>query len=162
MSTLYEIKGEIFELMEMMEEDPDNQCIADTLEALKGELEIKAEGYCKAIREFEAKGNSIDEEIKRLKARKQAAENNADRLKKALLVAMTETGNEKIQGELFTLSIRNNAVSLDTIPDIGHIPEKYLVPKDPDIDKKLLLADIKAGIAVDGVTTKRSKSLMIK
>ena len=49
MSTLYEIKDELQEIMLMMDEDPDNEVIVDTLEALKGELEVKAEGYCKVI-----------------------------------------------------------------------------------------------------------------
>lgn len=160
MSTLYEIKGELFELMQMMEEDPENPVIADTLEALKGELELKAEGYCKVIQEFLAQAARIKEEIARLKIREERAEKNAKKMKDALYAAMLDTDTQRIRGTLFTLYIKNNAESLDLIPD--NLPDRYLINQDPVVNKKLLLADIKAGTKVEGVTTKRTQSLIIR
>ena len=160
MSNLYEIKDELQEIMLMMDEDPDNEVIVDTLEALKGELEVKAEGYCKVIAEYEHRAAAIKEEIDRLTKRKDTAENNAKRLKKALFDAMKVTGNEKIRGDLFYLYIKNNAESLDQVPE--KLPDKYLIPQPSKVDRKQLLADVKAGVQVDGVTTKRTQSLIIK
>lgn len=160
MSTIYEIKGEIFELMDLMEEDPENEIIRDTLDALRGELEVKAEGYCKIIREFEGKVSIVDAEMDRLNQKKQTYANNIRRLKDTLLNAMLDTGHTKIKGDLFSLSVRNNAPSLGDIPD--KLPEKYLIPQDPKIDKKLLLSDIKAGEEIKGVTLRRTQSLLIK
>lgn len=160
MATLYEISGEMMMLMEMMEEDPNSEVIKDTLEGLGGELEQKAEGYCKAIAEYDHTADSLSMEIERLQAKKVAAERNAKRLKDALFMAMLHTNTPKIKGKLFSLSIRNNAVSLDKVPE--KLPAKYLVPAEPKVDRKLLLSDVKAGIVVEGVTTKQTQSLMIK
>lgn len=160
MRAIYKITGDLHELMSMMEEDPDSDVIADTLEALKGELEIKAEGYCKVIAEYKGRVETISGEIERLTAIKAAALRNVERLKKALFEAMKTTGNEKIRSDLFYLYIKNNAESLDCVPQV--LPAKYLIPQEPKLDRKLLLADIKSGVSIDGVTTKRTQSLIIK
>ena len=55
MASLYEISAEMQELMDWLNDpETDEQAIADTLEGLQFELEQKAEGYCKIIRQFEA------------------------------------------------------------------------------------------------------------
>lgn len=160
MNTLYEIKDDVLTLMEMMEEDPDNEVIQDTLEALKGELSVKAESYCKVISEFKAREEALERAINDMESKKEMVKNNIERLKDALFSAMKETGEEKIRGDIFYLYIKNNAVSLDEVPE--KLPEKYLIPQKPKVDRKTLLADIKAGVNVDGVTTKRTQSLIIR
>ena len=160
MATLYEITGEMLMLMDMMEEDPENEFISDTLEGLAGDLEAKADGYCKVIFEYDHESEKLESEIKRLQARKSVVDNNITRLKGALFNAMQTVGMKKIRGDLFSLTIKNNGVSLDNIPD--NLPEKYLLPQPAKVDKKQLLADIKAGAQVEGVTTKRTQSLLIK
>ena len=48
MSSIYELTGEYLELMDMLEdEEIDEQTIIDTLEALDGEIENKADNYAK-------------------------------------------------------------------------------------------------------------------
>lgn len=160
MSTIYEITDDVLTLMQMMEEDPENEVIKDTLEALNGELDINAEDYCKVIAEFKAKEAALTSAIESLTMKKQSVSGNIDRLKKALFGAMKATGKEKIKGDLFYLYIKNNAESLDQVPE--RLPEKYLIPQEPKIDRKQLLADVKTGVVVDGVTTKRTQSLIIK
>lgn len=160
MSTIYEITDDVLALMQMMEEDPENEVIKDTLEALKGELDVKAESYCKVIAEFKAKEDALASAIDSLSQKKQSVTANIDRLKKALFESMKATGKEKIKGDLFYLYIKNNAESLDQLPE--KLPEKYMVPQEPKVDKRQLLADIKSGVKVDGVTTKKTQSLIIK
>ena len=160
MSTIYEITDDVLALMQMMEEDPENEVIKDTLEALSGELDIKAEGYCKAIAEYKAREAALDAAITDLTQKKQSVTGNIDRLKKALFDAMKATGKEKIKGILFYLYIKNNAESLDQVPE--KLPEKYVVQQEPKIDRRQLLADVKSGIKVKGVTTKKTQSLIIK
>jgi len=159
-STLYELTDDVLALMQMMEEDPENEVIRDTLEALTGELDIKAEDYCKVIAEFKAREEAIASAIDKLSQKKQSVSANIERLNKALLAAMQATGKEKIRGDIFYLYIKNNAVSLDQVPE--KLPKKYLVPQEPKVDRKQLLADVKSGIKVRGVTTKRTQSLIIK
>jgi len=159
-STLYELTDDVLALMQMMEEDPENEVIRDTLEALTGELDIKAESYCKVIAEFKAREEALASAIDKLSQKKQSVSANIDRLNKALLGAMQATGKEKIRGDIFYLYIKNNAVSLDQLPE--KLPKKYLVPQEPKVDRRQLLADVKTGIKVKGVTTKRTQSLIIK
>jgi hypothetical protein len=159
-STIYEVTDDVLALMQMMEEDPENDVIRDTLEALNGELDVKAEGYCKVIAEFKAKEAALTSAIESLTQKKQSVSGNIDRLKKALQNAMTATGKTKIKGDLFYLYIKNNAESLDSVPE--KLPEKYMIPQEPKVDRKQLLADVKSGLVVDGVTTKRTQSLIIK
>lgn len=160
MSTIYEITDDVLALMQMMEEDPENDAIKDTLEALNGELDIKAESYCKVIEEFKAKEAALNAAIENLTQKKQSLSGNIDRLKGALFNAMKATGKEKIKGDLFYLYIKNNAESLDSVPE--KLPEKYLIPLEPKVDRRQLLADIKSGVVVDGVTTRKTQSLIIK
>lgn len=166
-NTLYEITSDILELKAMLDDDPESEFVRDTLEGLAGELDAKADGYCKVIKEFERHIASIrgykeavKAEMERLTEMERVDENNIDRLKKALFQAMQVTDRPKIDTGLFKISIRNNAMSLDKIPD--SLPEKYLVQQNPTIDKRLLLADVKAGVLVEGVTTKQTQSLIIK
>ena len=54
MANLYEITQDYMTILAMME-DPelDPQTLADTMEAVEGELEVKAENYAKVIRNLE-------------------------------------------------------------------------------------------------------------
>ena len=48
MATLYELTGQFKELLEMIEaEEMDLDTLRDTLEAIEGEIEYKADGYAK-------------------------------------------------------------------------------------------------------------------
>ena len=67
MSSIYELTGEYLELMNMLEdEEVDEQTIIDTLEALDGEIENKADNYAKIIRSLESDIDGISKENNRL------------------------------------------------------------------------------------------------
>ena len=71
MSSIYELTGEYLELMNMLEdEEIDEQTIIDTLEALDGEIENKADNYAKIIKSLESDIDGISKENDRLTARK--------------------------------------------------------------------------------------------
>ena len=55
MSNLYELTNNYETLLNMLyDEDADEEMILDTLESIEGEIEDKADGYAKIIRELEA------------------------------------------------------------------------------------------------------------
>lgn len=162
--TLREITGEMMQLMIMLEDEPDSDALKDTLEGLAGELDIKAESYVYVIKEYEGQIENIKKEIERLTARKKVAENAIERLKNALLYAMQTTGTKKCGGDLYTISVRNNAPQLGQL-DESLIPEKYFnVVTEKKLDKKTLLADVKAaekeGKHIDGVDGLRVSQLL--
>ncbi len=77
MANIYEITSDWFRVQDMME-DPelDPQTLADTLEAIEGELEIKAENYAKVMKNLEGDIVAIKAEIDRLTSKKKTIENN--------------------------------------------------------------------------------------
>ena len=63
MGTLYELTGEYLALSDMlMDDEVDEQTVLDTLEGVKGEIEIKAEGYVKVLRSIESQAEAYERE----------------------------------------------------------------------------------------------------
>lgn len=152
MATLYELTNDWLMLMEMAE-DPDieEDVFMDTLEGIEGEIEIKADGYAKVIRQLEHDAEACDTESKRFAEKGKVFRHKADRMKKSPQDAMELMGKTKIKTPLFSFNIQNNPASVVVEADIKDIPEKYLKPADPTVDKKLLKEDLKAGVELDGV-----------
>jgi len=143
MATLYELTGQYRELLELAEsEELDKQLIADTLEGLDGEIEIKADGYAKVIRELEGKTAVLKDEIDRLSKRKSVIENNIKSMKEALQNAMFITGKTKFKTDLFNFNIQKNPPRL-VIDKPEEVPEEYLIPQEPKIDTSAIKEALK-------------------
>jgi transcriptional regulator of heat shock response len=160
MSNLYEITQDYLQILSMME-DPelDPQTLADTMEAVEGELEIKAENYAKVMKNLEADVAGIKAEIDRLSERKKTIENNIKNMKSALQMAMETTGKTKFKTELFSFNIQKNAptVVIDA-SDPNNIPPDFLKFKEPEVDKTAIKAAIQNGMDLTGVAHLESKN----
>jgi hypothetical protein len=137
MSTLYELKGEYLQLLDMLE-DPEieDQIVLDTLEGIDYELEIKAENYAKIIRELEGTVEIIKAEKKRLSDKQSKLEANVKRLKDNLQEAMITTGKTKFKTDLFSFSIQKNGGALPVIVDVdtAELPDELvLITEKPDL-----------------------------
>ena len=165
MATLYQLTDDYLTLLEMAEDpDMDEQAIMDTMEGIEGEIEIKAEGYAKVIRTLEGDAAACDAESKRLRNKKQTIENNIKRMKAALQMAMEATGKRKFKTPLFSFNIQKNpaAVVMDE-QYIENIPERFLVRKDPEINRKAIKDAITAGEDLEGLAHLEStESLRIR
>lgn len=151
--TLYELTNDYMNLLELAEDpDIDEQAFMDTLEGIEGALEDKAEGYAKVIRTLEGDAAACDAESKRLRNKKQTIENNIKRMKTALQYAMEATGKTKFKTALFSFGIQKNpaAVVMDEAY-IENIPDRFLIPQDPQIDKKAIKEALKAGEDLEGI-----------
>lgn len=142
MSKLYELTGEYLELLNMAQEEEDPEIIKDTLEAVGGEIEDKADGCAKVIKELEADVDKIDKEIKRLQDKKKTINNNIGRIKFNLENAMKITGKVKFKTLLFSFGIQKNPASV-AVKDEKAVPDRFWKPQDPVLDKKGLIAFIK-------------------
>lgn len=161
METLYQLTDEYLQLLEMAEDpDVEPEVLKDTMEAIGGEIEIKADGYAKVIRQLTADAEGINSEIERLTARKKAIEGNAGRMKTSLQDAMQATGKTKFKTQLFSFRIQKNAPSV--VMDSDEIPEKYLVPQAPKVDKKGISAALKAGENLGFAHLEQTESLRIQ
>lgn len=127
----------------------DEQAWLDTIEGIDGAIEDKADGYAKVIKELIANADAIKAERERMDSRESALRNRADTLKKALQTSMEITGKTKFKTTLFSFNVQKNAPSLK-ISESAHIPEEFLIPQEPKIDKAGMKAAAKEH---DGVVT---------
>ena len=163
--TLYELTNDYMNLLELAEDpDIDEQAFMDTLEGIEGALEDKAEGYAKVIRTLEGDAAACDAESKRLRNKKQAIERNIDRMKKALQYAMETTGKTKFKTPLFSFNIQKNTPSVVMDEQyIENIPDRFLIHKDPEINRAAIKSAIKAGEDVGGIAhLEQTESLRIR
>ena len=155
---LYQLTENYLTVLEMAENGDD---LTDTLEALTDAIEDKAENTAKVIKQLEANADMVANEIKRLSERKTTAENNAKQLKVYLQERLEKCGKSKIKGEIFTVAIQNNPQSVEVL-DESKIPAAYFIPQAPKLDRKELLAHLKAGEEIAGVAIKQTQSLRIR
>ena len=132
MASLYELTNEMVEFLALAEDpDIDPVAFADTLEGLQFELEKKAEGYCKVLRQMESDIEAIKAEEDRLKRNRSAIENNVKRMKEALKDAMVKTGHDDKNGlkaGLFQLKVAKNGGQRPLVID-GDVPEQFIKVK---------------------------------
>lgn len=165
MSNIYELAEDYKQILSMME-DPelDPQMLADTMEAVEGALEIKAENYAKIMKNLEGDIEALESEIKRLTSRKLAIENNIKRMKETLQLVMEHTGKTKFKTDLFSFNIQNNAPSVVIdAEDINDIPDTFLKFKDPEPNKVAIKEAIKNGLDMSGIAhLEQKQSLRIR
>lgn len=165
MSTLYELTGNYITLMDMLDDpEVDPITLMDTLDAVDGELDEKAENYGRIIRNLEAEAKALKEEADRLSRRKRTIDNNIDSLKKRLQLSMELTGKDSIDTPLFKFRIQKNAPSVVVdLDDLQDMPMEYLTYHEPTVNKTALKDALKAGLDLEGIAhLEQSQSLRIR
>lgn len=135
MSNLYKLNKDWQEVANMLYQyNVDEQMILDTLESIEGEIEDKADGYAKVIRELEAMRDAKKEEMYRQQDGARLLDNRIKYLKQNLLNVMKQTGKTNFATNLFTFRIQKNggkrALTID-----GDVPKEYtktIVENDTD------------------------------
>lgn len=146
--TLYNLTEQYQQLLEMAQ-DPDVDPIVfqDTLEAMDGEIEEKAESYGCVIRELEGRAALLDNEMGRLYERLTTAKNSIKRMKDTLQFAMDGMGKTKIKTEHFSFSVAQNGGKqpMYVSDKIDEIPEEYLTHPDPVPNKEKIRQALEDG-----------------
>lgn len=156
---LYDFSNNYQRVLDMI--DSGQEGLEDTLESIEEAFEDKVENIAKLIRTLSAEIEGIKSEEKRLAERRISLVNNIKRLKSYTEDSMQAVGKRKIKGSLFTVYIKKNPPSVEVINN-EVIPEKYLVPVEPKLDKKAIIADSKEGEKVPGVQIRQSEGLQIR
>lgn len=165
MANLYDLTSDLLQLMAMAEDpDADEQAIKDTMEAVEGEFEMKAEGYAKVIKSLEADVEAFAKEKKRLEARKKTIENNIARIKKNLESAMISVNKPKFKSGLFGFYIQKNPPSLKVNEDIDFdkVPAEYIIFPEPELNNDLVKKAIQEGKKFDFAHIEQGESLRIR
>lgn len=136
MSNLYQLETNYKAVFNMLcDEDVDEQMIVDTLESIEGEIEEKADGYAKIIKELESKRDARKLEASRLIDSAKVFDNRINTLKQNLYKTMKEIGKLKFTTNLFSFSIAKNGGKQPLTID-GDVPEEYTKTKiENDNDK---------------------------
>lgn len=165
MTALYVLADEYRAAVEALADlDLDEQTVADTLEGLSGELEVKATNVAMFARNLESTAAAIKEAEAAMAARRKALEKRADGLRAYLLVSMQRCGISKIDSPHFALAIKNNPASV-LIDEPALIPPTYMRQPDPPPpapDKAAIKDAIKAGQDVPGARLAQTVRLDIK
>ena len=153
MANIYELTNELSLLWDLMENgELEDEVLIGAFDCAKEDLADKLEGYCKFIKNLESDIQGLKAEEERLNARRKTMENTVTRCKEAMKFALNTAGEKKIACGNFTVSVQNNAPSVVLDEQyLENIPEEYLVPQEPKIDKKKIKADIDAGKNLEGI-----------
>lgn len=147
MSNLYQLTSNYETVLNMLyDEDVDEQMILDTLEGIEGEIEDKADGYAKIIKELLGDAEKIKEEKTRLEKRQKSFENRAKLLKDNLENSMRQIGKTKFKTELFSFNIQKNGGKLPLIiDDINKVPIEYFKHTEKELDNTKIREAIDTG-----------------
>lgn len=124
---IYELTGELLELLEMAESGEIDEALTDTLEAVGDEFDDKIEAYCKVIQTLNADAEMLKAEEKRLAEKRGTIEGNVKRMKNAVENAMRAVGKTKAGGKFFSATIRKNGGKAPLIveADASDMPDEF-------------------------------------
>lgn len=155
---LYELSQNYLAVQDM---DLEPETLKDTLDSIEDAIEDKAENIAKLIRNLEADKKAFEEEEKRFKEKKQAADNRIKSLKLYLEDNMRLTGKTKFKAGFFSFAIQNNPPSVEVF-DEALIPKQFLIAQPVKIDRAGIQELLKAGEEVPGAELKHSSGLRIR
>ncbi|EHL5791791.1 TPA: siphovirus Gp157 family protein [Listeria monocytogenes] len=156
---LYELTDNYLRLQELLEENK-TETVMDTLDAITDGFHDKAENIAKMIKSLEADAEMAGTEAKRLLKRKQALENNVQKLKTYLQTEMERMEIRKINSTLFTIQIQKNPVSVEIVDD--SLLQAFFLLQESKIDKKRIAEILKSGEEVKGARLIESESIRIR
>jgi Siphovirus Gp157 len=143
--------------------DLDEATVRDTLEAMSGELEVKATSVAHVVRAMEADAAAVKQWAKDATERAKAIEARAERLREYLSSNMQACGIQRVEGPGITLSWRkSHAVVID---DAAQIPAQYMrTPEPPPAapDKRAIADAMRAGEVVPGARMETRQALQIR
>lgn len=164
MNSLYDIASEYRAAAEKLADlDLDAETIADTLEALSGELEVKAQNVAYFIRNLEVSAAAIKDAEAKMAARRKAIENRVAGLQRYVHESMNMAGVSRIESPHFVVSIRDNPPAVDVF-EPGLLPAEFMKtpePPPPAPDKTAIKAAIKSGREVPGARLTQGTRLVI-
>ena len=140
METLYSLTQDYKNLLDLAgSADPEEiETFNDTLEAVLGQIEVKADGYAAVMSEIEGRANIVAKEINRLKAIEDRLVATHKRMEERLKTAMEEIGTKEIKTDLHRFKIVGNGGKVPMTVDKGCVPDEYMkkeVKMIPNKDK---------------------------
>ena len=165
MANLYELIGIYEEFSRMYDQAETDEEIFEAESLLiqsESDLVEKIENISRLIKNFESERESFKKEADRLNLKAKSYDNKVKHLKRYLEDSLTHAGVDKVKGDMFTVSLQNNPLSL-SVDDLSNIPNEFIRTPEPTVNKRDLLAYIKeTGEIFEGVKLEQKKSLRIR
>jgi len=153
MTALYLLANEYRATADKLAEmDLDEQTIADTLDAMSGDLEVKAANVAMIVRNIEATANAIRDAEAAMEKRRNAMERKAERLRLYLLESMQHAGIKRVECPEFVLAVRDNPISVE-VYEPALVPVEFMRQRDAppaSPDKTAIKEAIKSGAEIPG------------
>ena len=163
---LYEIAGDYLALLQAIDEgDIPEEAIADTLEALEGEIEFKADNLACMLKTLDAEAAAIRAEEKNLAERRKHKENLIERIKQYLSDNLQRLNIDKFETARNKITFRR---SESVIVDDSFIlwakdnRADLLTFADPTANKTAIKAAIKGGAEIEGAYIESKQNIQIK
>lgn len=164
---LYEVAHDYLSLVEAIEnEEIPEEAIADTLEAIEGEVEVKADNIACLLKEFAAEITAFKEEEAKLAKRRKVKERAYERLKTYLSDALLTVGIDKVETPRNKISFRRSEEVI--VADIATFTEWALVHRDdllnypaPTINKTNIKKAIKDGAEIVGAEIRVNQNIQL-
>ena len=162
MTSLYQLTENYQNLLDLLgnpliEEDEVNKALSQ----VEGAISDKAEAYAKVRQTLLIEAKGLEEEATRLTNMAKARTKNAGRLINDLAASMKQLDMSEIKTPIGKWKFAKNPPKVEIAPG-AEIPDMYLKPKDPDIDKKAIKQAIEAGEEITGVRLVQDESLRFR
>lgn len=165
--TLYELNTQFERIMEMAESGEfEEDVIRGTLESVEGDIEDKLDSYGVVVNELLNDIEKIDNELKRLTAKKRTLSGSVDYLKRNVMNTLLRMDKRTIKGDRFTWTIAKNGGKRPVVFKEGFnilaIPERFQ-SWDVKPDREEIRQALEQGEQLDFATLgERGESLRLK
>ena len=151
---LYDIADNIRVLADMVNQeggDMDEQTIADTLEALEGDLSHKADQIGKLVKMLDRQADMCELEVARLGDRSSKLRKRSESVTSYLHACMRVADVKKVENSLFNIAIRKTPDVIELDEEL--LPKRWFIERTTERpDKRGILAAVKAGEEIRGAT----------
>lgn len=146
------------------ETDIPEQVLADTLEALGGELEVKAQNVARFVANQEAFAEAVENAAAVMAERAKRLRNRCTYLRQYLLTNMLAADMKKVETPELVLAVKKTPAAV-VVFDEAAVPDTYKVQPPlppPRLDKRAMAEAMKAGTDVPGARLEGGYRLEIK
>ncbi|MGV2887178.1 siphovirus Gp157 family protein [Paenibacillus taichungensis] len=130
--------------------EDDLELYIETLEAIQDEIANKVENIAKFMKNIQGDIKAFKEEEDRLKKKRSYLTNKYEGLKSYTQSVLEVNNIDHVNAGTFKVRLQTSPPSVNVV-DASKIPDKYKTEQEPKIDSKVLLADMKNGVVIDGV-----------
>ncbi len=162
MKTLFEIGNEYLEIYRLLEDNGGEITpeIETALAINKSNLQEKSQNYISLIKEIEGRSQTVEIEIKRLRALKKRNDTFVLKLKENIANAMRMLEIDEIRTDLNKINFRKSKSV--QIEDVEMLPNDCVIIEKKPISKTELKKRIENGEVINGVSIIENLNLQIK